>query len=317
MTFFDRYAPYVPLRADVQSIAHFREGEPSRMTNTEIRPFTIEIPQDQLDDLKLRLERTRWTDEAEGSGWQHGISLDYMKELADYWQRTYDWRKQESALNALAQFKATVDGVDIHFIHERGKGPNPTPLLLSHGFPDSFYRYHEVIDRLTDPAKNGGDPNNSFDVIVPSLPGTGFSDRITLDIDANADLFAKLMCEVLGYSSFISADGDAGVHVSQALARRHLELLIGMHLTDVGYPDQNTDFSTLSPAELEMAQWGQTWFMDEGIGVNLIRRPNRKRSPMRSPTPPPISSAGSSRSSRSRIIPRRAYLRRRSIETGC
>jgi pimeloyl-ACP methyl ester carboxylesterase len=240
------------------------------MINSEIRPFTIEIPQTQLDDLKTRLERTRWTDEAEGSGWQHGISLAYMKELADYWERTYDWRKQESALNAFAQFKATVDGVGVHFIHERGKGPNPTPLLLIHGFPDSFYRYHKVIDRLTDPAKYGGDPNNSFDVIVPSLPGTGFSDRVTLDIDGSADLFATLMRDVLGYSSFISAGGDAGAHVSQALARRHPELLIGIHLTDVGYPDQNTDFSTLSPAEMEMAQWVQKWFMEEGIGVNLI-----------------------------------------------
>ncbi|MGH2409979.1 MAG: epoxide hydrolase, partial [Chloroflexota bacterium] len=110
----------------------------------------------------------------------------------------YDWRKHEAALNVFAHFKAEVDGVGIHFIHERGKGPNPTPLLLIHGFPDSFYRYHKVIERLTDPAKYGGDPNTSFDVIVPSIPGTGFSDRVTLDDDANADLFAKLMTQVWG-----------------------------------------------------------------------------------------------------------------------
>ena len=166
-----------------------------------IQPFTIAIPQSTLDDLHERLARTRWIDEVEGSSWDYGISLEYMKELVDYWQHSYDWRKHEAALNTFAQFKANVDGVGIHFIHERGKGPNPTPLLLIHGFPDSFYRYHKVIDRLTDPAKYGGDPNNSFDVIVPSLPGTGFSDRITKDVDDNADLFAKLMTEVLGYSS--------------------------------------------------------------------------------------------------------------------
>jgi pimeloyl-ACP methyl ester carboxylesterase len=235
-----------------------------------IQPFTIAVPQATLDDLRERLARTRWTDEVEGSGWAYGISLEYMKKLVDHWQHTYDWRKHEAALNAFAQFRADVDGVGIHFIHERGKGPNPTPLLLIHGFPDSFYRYHKVIDRLTDPAKYGGDPNNSFDVIVPSIPGTGFSDRVTLDDQVNADLFAKLMTQVLGYQQFVSAGGDHGAIITQSLARKYPELLIGIHLTDVGYPDSNTDFSTLSPAEIEMAQWVQQWFMEEGIGVNMI-----------------------------------------------
>ncbi len=235
-----------------------------------IQPFTIAVPQADLDDLRDRLARTRWIDAEEGSGWIYGISLEYMKELADYWQHTYDWRTHEAALNRFAQFKADVDGVGIHFIHERGKGPNPTPLLLLHGFPNSFYRYHKVIERLTDPANYGGDPNNSFDVIVPSIPGTGFSDRVTMDDEVNADLFAKLMTEVLEYPKFISAGGDHGAIITQSLARKYPELLIGIHLTDVGYPDQNTDFSTLSPAEMEMAQWVQQWFMEEGIGVNMI-----------------------------------------------
>ena len=235
-----------------------------------IQPFTINISQATLDDLRDRLAHTRWPDEAENSGWTHGISLVYMKDVVDYWLHSYDWRKHEAALNTFAHFKADVDGVGIHFIHERGKGPNPTPLLLVHGFPDSFYRYHKVIDRLTDPAKYGGDPNNSFDVIVPSIPGTGFSDRVTFSDDTNADLFAKLMTEVLGYGKFVSAGGDHGAIITQALARKHPEILIGIHLTDVGYPDQNTDFSQLTPAEMEMAQWVQRWFMEEGIGVNMI-----------------------------------------------
>ena len=234
------------------------------------QPFTIAVPQATLDDLRERLARTRWIDQAEGSGWTYGISMEYIQELVDHWQHTYDWRKHEAALNTFAHFKADVDGVGIHFIHERGKGPNPTPLLLIHGFPDSFYRYHKVIDRLTDPAKYGGDPNNSFDVIVPSIPGTGFSDHITKAVDANADLFAKLMTQVLGYPRFVSAGGDAGAYITQSLARRYPELLIGIHLTDVGYPDQNTDFSTLSPAEIEMAQWVQKWYMEEGMGVNMV-----------------------------------------------
>ena len=235
-----------------------------------IQPFTIAVPQATLDDLHERLARTIFPDEAEGPGWTYGISLAYMKEVADYWLHRYDWPAHEAALNRFAQFKADVDGVGIHFIHERGKGSNPTPLLLLHGFPDSFYRYHKVIDRLTDPAKYGGDPNSSFDVIVPSIPGTGFSDRVTKSDDANADLFARLMTEVLGYEQFVSAGGDHGAIITQALARKHPERLIGIHLTDVGYPDQHTDFSQLTPPEMEMAQWVQRWFMQEGIGVNMI-----------------------------------------------
>lgn len=235
-----------------------------------IQPFKIAIPQATLDDLRERLARTRWPDGVEGAGWDYGIPLGYIKELVDYWQHSYDWRKHEAALNTFAHFKAEVDGVGINFIHERGKGPNPTPLLLIHGFPDSFYRYHKVIERLTNPAKYGCDPNTSFDVIVPSIPGTGFSDRVTLNDDANADLFTKLVTQVLGYPEFVSAGGDHGAIITQSLARRYPELLIGIHLTDVGYPDANTDFSTLSPAEMEMAQWVQQWFMEEGIGVNMI-----------------------------------------------
>jgi pimeloyl-ACP methyl ester carboxylesterase len=235
-----------------------------------VQPWTIAVPQAILDDVRERLARARWIDAAQDDGWIYGIDLGYMRELVDYWQHRYDWRTHEAGLNRFAHFKADVDGTGIHFIHERGKGPNPTPLLLLHGFPDSFYRYHKVIERLTDPAKYGGDPSTTFDVIVPSIPGTGFSDPVTMDDDVNADRFAKLMTEVLGYERFISAGGDHGAIITQALARKYPELLIGIHLTDVGYPDQHTDFSTLSPAELEMAQWVQQWFMEEGIGVNMI-----------------------------------------------
>src|SRR5258708_2372259 len=117
----------------------------------EPQPFIIAIPQATLDDLRERLARTRWPGEAEGSGWSHGIALDYLKELTEHWRHTYDWRTHEAALNTFAHFKADVEGVGIHFIHERGHGPNPTPLLLIHGFPDSFYRYHKVIERLANP----------------------------------------------------------------------------------------------------------------------------------------------------------------------
>ena len=228
-----------------------------------VHSFKIDVPQATLDDLRQRLARTRWIVELEESSWEYGISLEYIKELADYWQHSYDWRKQEAALNTFSHFKADVDGVGIHFIHEHGKGPNPTPLLLIHGFPDSFYRYHKVIERLTDPAKYGGDPDTSFDVIVPSIPGTGFSDRVTMDDEVNADRFAKLMTEVLGYERFVSAGGDHGAIITQSLARSYPELLIGIHLTDVGYPDQSTDFSTLLP---------QKWRWRSGFSSGLCKK---------------------------------------------
>src|SRR5687767_7542469 len=109
------------------------------------QPFQIDVPQPILDDLRARLARTRWTDEVEGAGWGYGANFGYMQELADYWQHKYDWRKHEAELNKFAHFKVEIDGVGIHFIHERGKGPNPTPIILTHGWPDSFYRFHKVI----------------------------------------------------------------------------------------------------------------------------------------------------------------------------
>jgi epoxide hydrolase len=143
----------------------------------KIKPFTIKIPQTTLNDLQERLARTRWPDEVEGAGWSMGTSLTYLKELVDYWQHKYDWRKHEAKLNQFKHFKAAVDGVNIHFIHERGQGPNPVPIILTHGWPDSFYRYHKIIPMLTDPVKYGGKAEDAFDVIVPSIPGFGFSER--------------------------------------------------------------------------------------------------------------------------------------------
>jgi epoxide hydrolase len=232
--------------------------------------FRITVPQESLDDLRQRIRRTRWLDVQRSAGWRYGIDSVYLHELADYWLNGYRWRTHEAALNKFAQFRAEISGTKIHFIHERGRGANPTPLLLLHGFPDSFYRYHKVIERLTDPAKFGGDPRQSFDVVVPSIPGTGFSDPVALDIGREAELFAKLMSEVLGYRKFIAGGGDHGSMITLALARARPELLIGMHLTDVGWPDGSTDFASLSAAEMQMAQWVQRWFTEEGIGVNMI-----------------------------------------------
>jgi len=179
-----------------------------------IRPFQIEVPQETLDDLRASLDNTRWTDEVNGAGWDYGTNLGYLRELCQYWKDDFDWREQEARLNELSHFQADVDGLGIHFVHERGKGPDLPPLLLTHGWPDSFYRFHKLIPMLTDPERFGGDPEDSFDVIVPSVPGYGFSDRPRergMGGRQTADLFAKLMRDVIGYERFAAHGGTSGV----------------------------------------------------------------------------------------------------------
>lgn len=231
--------------------------ETSAMTSPA--PFQIAIPETQLADLKYRLQHTRWPDQPADAGWAIGTNLDYLKGLTDYWINQYDWRAQEARLNALGNFKFTLDGVELHFVHRPSSNPDAVPLLLLHGWPDSFYRYHRVIDALSE----------DFHVVVPSIPGTGFSGRTALPMDQVADLFARLMTETLGYDKFIAAGGDGGSIISMSLSQRHPELLLGYHVTDVGYPDQSTDFAALSPPEQAYAAAIQQWFFSHGA-FNLV-----------------------------------------------
>lgn len=193
-----------------------------------------------------------------------------MKELVDYWQNKYDWRAQEAELNQFDQFRAEIHGAGIHFIYERGKGPNPIPIILTHGWPDSFYRFHKVVPMLTDPESYGSDPNNSFDVIVPSIPGFGYSDRKAMTEDVVANLWVKLMTRILGYKTFAAAGGDYGTLITKSMALNHPDMVTGIHLTDVGYPDSSTDFSALSQEEQEFAGFIQEWWMEEGA-YNMVQ----------------------------------------------
>ena len=143
----------------------------------DARSFKVQISQETLEDLRRRLANTRWTDEIHGADWAYGTNLDYLKSLAEYWLNDFDWRRQEEILNRFAHFRTEIDGLGIHFIHQRGQGENPFPILLTHGFPDSFWRFSTIIPMLTDPAAFGGDPADAFDVVAPSLPGYGFSDK--------------------------------------------------------------------------------------------------------------------------------------------
>ena len=232
-----------------------------------IQSFKVDIPQATLDDLRERLARTRWPDQVEGAGWDYGTNLKYLKGLADYWHHQYDWRKQEAALNQFHHFKVEIDDMGVHFVHERGKGPNPLPLLLFHGWPDSFYRYYKLIPMLTDPARFGAEQAESFDIIVPSLPGFGFSDRPTVGgyrtADANA-LWTKLMSEVLGYRRYGAAGGDTGSPIAQLLALSQPKAVVGIHLTDIGWHNNNPTYPDLSEAEQQYLAAGQGWFFQEG-----------------------------------------------------
>ncbi len=197
-------------------------------------PFEISIPQADLDDLQERLARTRWPIDPGNDDWRYGANRAYLEELASYWRDGYDWRAQEAAINAFDHFRVTIDDVPIHFIHERGRGPNPTPIILTHGWPWTFWDFHDVIRRLSDPAAYGGDPADSFDVVVPSLPGFGFSTPLTktgVHPGTTADLWHTLMTDVLGYERFAAQGGDWGAFVTANLGHRHAPSLIGVHLS--------------------------------------------------------------------------------------
>ncbi|HEY9715186.1 MAG TPA: epoxide hydrolase family protein, partial [Chroococcales cyanobacterium] len=201
------------------------------------QPFRIDISQAIIDDLQLRLERTRWVDEPANRDWNAGTSAIYLRELVNYWQNHFQWRMQEAALNNLPHFKAKVGGMQIHFIHVRGKGENSMPLVLTHGYPDSFLRFLKLIPLLTDPVRFGGSPQDAFDVVVPSLPGYAFSEKPHKDgtIFHVGDMWSELMTRVLRYKRFGAHGGDWGSMVTEHLARSHSGAVIGIHLTDVPF----------------------------------------------------------------------------------
>ncbi len=235
----------------------------------ETRPFKIRVPDTVLEDLKRRLERTRWPDEIPGSGWEYGSHLSYVKELVQYWCTSFDWRAQEETLNRWSQFRTTVDGMAVHFIHARGKGPSPMPLIVTHGWPSSFWEMQKILPLLTDPGSHGGDPADCFDVVVPSLPGYGFSGQPQqpgMQAVQVADIWAKLMSEVLSYPRFAAQGGDWGAAVTSRLGFAHPEQIIGIHITLLtGNPAYRAPGARpLSPAEEAfLAEW-RRWMRDDG-----------------------------------------------------
>ncbi len=197
-------------------------------------PFQLYVPDSAVYDLTERLSRTRLPDEPPMSEpWSTGASLAFMQRLIDYWRNGFDWRAQEAMLNSFRQFKAPMAGIELHFIHEQGKGPDPMPLLLSHGWPGSIVEFHKLIPMLTDPERFGGDPADAFTVVAPSLPGYTLSYRNgqkRFSIDEIAELFAELMTGVLGYERFGAQGGDWGAFITSRLGYRFPERLTGIHL---------------------------------------------------------------------------------------
>jgi pimeloyl-ACP methyl ester carboxylesterase len=231
-----------------------------------LQPFEVAVSEKTLAQLNERLADTRLPPEDEDSAsWEAGTSPQYLRQLIDYWRSTFDWRMQEARINRLSHFHATVDDVRLHFIHERGRGEAPLPLVLTHGYPDSFLRFLKLIPLLTDPAAHGGDARDAFHVVVPSLPGYGFSDKPPSGTLFHVgDLWHKLMTTVLGYPRFGAHGGDWGSTVTEHLARSHGASVVGIHLTDVPFWHAFQKPSDPSPAEKTFLAGQEQFPMREG-----------------------------------------------------
>jgi pimeloyl-ACP methyl ester carboxylesterase len=204
--------------------------------------FEIFIPQDRLADMRRRLAATRWADDFGNDSWRYGVERGWLQGMVDYWAGDFDWRAQEAAMNRFEHYKVAIDDVPIHFIHMRGKGPNPLPIVLTHGWPWTFWDWKDVIGPLVDPAAHGGDPADSFDVVVPSLPGFAFSEPLRttgIGVREVARLWVRLMRDVLGYPKFAAAGGDWGALITSELGHAHAEVLHGVYMTLPVTPDLN------------------------------------------------------------------------------
>ena len=241
-----------------------------------IRPFKVRVPQSVLDDLKTRLARTRFPDEINGAGWDYGANLEYMKDLVSYWCNEFNWREQERRLNEFDHYITNIDGLDIHFIHQRSPVPDATPLIITHGWPGSIVEFIKIIGPLTDPAAHGGDPAQAFHVVAPSIPGFGFSDKPTEPGHNSARMavyFGKLM-DRLGYDHYGAQGGDFGSGIMRQLTIQHPDRIIGLHLNFVsaGPPSgvENPE-AGVSAEELDRVRERQRFSANER-GYSAIQR---------------------------------------------
>ncbi len=240
----------------------------------KIQPFSLPYSQTAVEDLRERLRRTRWPDETTDQPWTQGFDRAALMELCRYWADGFDWKVQLERLSRFHHFRfESADGCGIHFIHERGKGPSPIPLILTHGWPGSFVEMMRIIPLLTDPAAYGGDENDAFDVVVPSLPGYGFSDHLResgMNVFRIAKLWVELM-QALGYERFGAQGGDIGAGVSTALGLRHAKHLIGVHLNYIpgSYRPWLQEGEQLTPEEQGFVADAAKWYDENGAYAHM------------------------------------------------
>jgi len=218
------------------------------------RPFQVNVPQAKINHILARVRETEWPDRLDASDWRYGANWDYMKSLAQYWTEKFDWRKAESNLNRYPQFLARVGDFDIHFYHVKGRGPKPVPLIFTHGWPGSVFEFLEAIGPLSDPGSYGGSPDDAFDVVVPSLPGFGFSSKPKgkpVGVGTTAALWDQLMTQVLGYRKYGAQGGDWGNQVTLQLARQNADSLLGVHFNGIG--------GGTAPPEAEQTSEERAW----------------------------------------------------------
>ena len=242
----------------------------------EIEPFRVDIPSEELDDLRVRLQRTRWPERETVDDWSQGVPLAYLQDLCRYWAENYDWRTTECRLNELPQFRTTIDDLGIHFLHVRSPHADALPLVITHGWPGSIIEFLKVIGPLADPSRYGGDPGDAFHVVCPSLPGYGFSDKPSepgWDVERIADAWAALMAR-LGYTRYGAQGSDWGTSISACLAQQDPEHVVGIHLTPpLAPPDPETleDLSERERAALASLEHAAAW--DSGYSQEHATRP--------------------------------------------
>ena len=226
-----------------------------------IKSFKVKISEENLQNIYSKVKNYQWHEMPDDGGWEYGTNLDYMKDFCKYWTKEFDWKKTEKKINKFNNFKSNIDGVDIHFIHEKGSGSNPKPLLLSHGWPGSIVEFLHIIEKLSHPEKFGGNKEESFDVIVPSLPGFGFSGRPSRPIGPRkmASIFNLLMTNVLGYKKYIAQGGDFGGTIATWLAYDFPKNLLGIHINIliIRHPD--------GPQSKEEKEWQERFKKEQRI----------------------------------------------------
>jgi pimeloyl-ACP methyl ester carboxylesterase len=236
-------------------------------------PFEIHIDGALLEDLRGRLARTRFAPDFGNDDWRYGVPGGYLAELVEYWHTQYDWRSHEAAMNEFSHFRVELEGVPIHFLHQPGNGPAPIPLVLTHGWPWSFWDFRDVIGPLSDPGAHGGDPADAFDVVVPSLPGFGFSSPLTrtgVNLGFVAGLWDRLMRECLGYERYGAQGGDWGALVTATLGHRHADHLYGVHESLIGL--LGFDYASVGPdafGEGEEGWWDNVVAKSSTIGSHM------------------------------------------------